>query len=49
MNSCINGETARKLEQRVKENRDAAKEVMRRFQPLLNTFGSYITPINGKR
>ncbi len=43
------GETTRRLEQRVKNIRMLVREVMRRFQPLLNMLGSSITPLNGKR
>ncbi len=43
------GETTRRLEQRLKEHRMLVREVMRRFQPLLNMLGSSITSLNGKR
>ncbi len=43
------GETTRRLEQRIKNIRMLVREVMRKFQPLLNMLGSSITPLNGKR
>ncbi len=39
----------RRLEQRVVEHQMLVREVMRRFQPLLNMLGSSITPLSRKR
>ncbi len=42
-------ETTRRIEREGKNIRMLVREVMRRFQLLLNMLGSSITPLNGKR